>query len=186
LESLRDKRNLKISKRVHSVGPFLAHGYSTQPGGLLQQPDRFSHVDPFTQPRHDLTDQSARPPCVRRALGGGHHAPGASGVVVHGDSLVDNVWRRWRVKLNLEEGEAPSVVREVEAHCRGGATWGRGGAAAQQDFRAVVPRWYNSMRRRKGSLDSEQSTWEWSVNGAHRRRKLSDGGGSDSGVGAVL
>jgi hypothetical protein len=124
-------------------------------------------------------------PATMRAActGGGHHAPGASGVVVHGDSPVDNVWRRWWVKLNLEEGEAPSVVREVEAHCRGGATWGRRGAAAQRDFRAAAPRWYNSMRRKKGSLDSEQSTREWSVNGAHWRGKLSDGGGSDSSVG---
>jgi hypothetical protein len=104
---------------------------------------------------------------------------------------VDKVWRRRRVKLELEE-EAPSIVREVDARRSGGATWGRGGAVARWDFRAAADLrqsmttswWYYSMRRKKGRLDFEESTPEWLTDAAHRRGKLGDSGGSDSGVGS--
>jgi hypothetical protein len=66
------------------------------------------------------------------------------------------------------------MVREAEAHYMGGATWGRRGVAAS--------RWSYSTRRKKGSLDSEDSTWEWPVDGAHRRGKLGRGGESDSSM----
>jgi hypothetical protein len=54
---------------------------------------------------------------------------------------VDEVWRRWRAKLELEEGMAPGIVREAQAHRSGGTTWGRGGAAVRQNFKAVADLW---------------------------------------------
>jgi hypothetical protein len=84
-------------------------------------------------------NQLARPRYVRAACTeGGHPAPGVGGGVVHGGSPVDEVWRRWRTKLELEGGEAPGIVREAQAHRSGGAMWGCGGAAALQNFKAVV------------------------------------------------
>jgi hypothetical protein len=96
------------------------------------------------------------------------------------------------VKFKLEEGQASFIVREVEAHRRGGATLGHGRVAARWDFRAAADlrrfatasRWYYSMRRKKGRLDSEESTREWPADGAHWRGKLGGGGGSDSDTGS--
>jgi hypothetical protein len=51
---------------------------------------------------------------------------------------VDEVWRRRRAKLRLEEGEAPGIVREVQAHRSSGVTWGRGGASAWHNFKVVA------------------------------------------------
>jgi hypothetical protein len=56
--------------------------------------------------------------------------------------------------------------RPYVSHRRGGVTWGRGGAVVRRDFRAAADlqrsaaasQWYNSPRRKKGSLDSKQST----------------------------
>jgi hypothetical protein len=51
--------------------------------------------------------------------GGGHHASGTCGGVIYDDTPVDKVWRHRRVKLDLEEGEAPCNEREVGAHRSG-------------------------------------------------------------------
>jgi hypothetical protein len=56
--------------------------------------------------------------------------------VVDGDSPVDKVWKHRRVKLELEEGEAPGIVREVETHHRGGVT--RGSPMVSGSFPVVL------------------------------------------------
>jgi hypothetical protein len=84
-------------------------------------------------------NRSARPgyTCAVRTEGG-DPAPGAGGGAVHGGSPVDEVWRRWWAKLELEGREAPSIFREAQAHRSGDATWGCGGAVARQNFKAVA------------------------------------------------
>jgi hypothetical protein len=123
-----------------------------------------------------IYDPTDRPVGHAACTGGGHHALGVGGGTIRGRSPVDDMWRQWWAKLELEEGEAPSIVREAQAHRSSDVTWGRGGAAAWQNFRVVgdlspsaVASWCSySTEGKKGSLDSEGSTRKWLADGAHR------------------
>jgi hypothetical protein len=118
LESfLEDLRNNEIRK-----------SYSVRVDDPLRWPGQFGHVGRLAQRIRSPTDRPARPHCAHQ---GGHHGPGAGGGAVRDGSPVDEVWRRRWVKLELEEGEAPGIASKAQAHRSGGATWGRGGAAAR-------------------------------------------------------
>jgi hypothetical protein len=56
--------------------------------------------------------------------------------------------------------------------------------AADLQRSAATSRWSYSTRRHKGSLDLEESTQKWLVEGTHRRGVLSGDGGIDSGAGS--